>query len=96
MSDGFNGANMFERSELVCDAGWLSLDLGTRAAGNDSCGRLLLLTFLGEARKVSSRRATPGNALLHGEQTASATKAGNEKSQTKQTIKKPGLMNPAF
>ncbi|WP_233588232.1 hypothetical protein, partial [Herminiimonas sp. KBW02] len=32
---------------------------GTRAAGNDSCGRLLLLTFLGEARKVSSRRATP-------------------------------------
>ena len=70
-SDGSNGANMSERSELVCDAGWLSLDLGTRAAGNDSCGRLLLLTFLGEARKVSSRRATPGNALLHGERTAS-------------------------
>jgi len=87
---------MFERSELVCDAGWLSLALGTRVAGDDSCGRLLLLTFLGEARKVSSRRATPGNALPHEEQTASATKAGNEKSQTEQTIKKPGLMNPAF
>jgi len=33
---------------------------------------------------------------LHEERAASATKAGNEKSQTKQTIKKPGLMNPAF
>jgi hypothetical protein len=48
--------------------------LGTRVAGNDSCGRLLLLTFLGEARKVSSRRATPGNALLHGEKTALTSK----------------------
>jgi hypothetical protein len=37
-------------------------------------GRLSLLTFFGEAKKVSSRPATPGNALLHEERTASATK----------------------
>ena len=60
MSDGFNGANMFERSELVCDAGWQSLGLGTRVAGDDCCGRLSLLTFFGEAKKVSGCRAAPG------------------------------------
>ena len=73
MSDGFNGANMFERSELVCDAGWRSLGLGTRVAGDDCCGRLSLLTFFGEAKKVSGCRAAPGNALLHEEKTASPT-----------------------
>ena len=37
-------------------------------------GRLSLLTFFGEAKKVSSRPATPGNALLHEERTASTSK----------------------
>jgi hypothetical protein len=39
--------------------------------GDDCCGRLSLLTFFGEAKKVSGCRAAPGNALLHGERTAS-------------------------
>ena len=75
MSDGFNGANMFERSELVCDAGWQLLDLGTRVAGDDCCGRLSLLTFFGEAKKVSGCRAAPGKALLHEERTVSINDA---------------------
>jgi hypothetical protein len=37
-------------------------------------GRLLLLTFLGEARKVSGRRATPGILSQLEEGTVSATK----------------------
>ena len=37
-------------------------------------GRLSLLTFFGEAKKVSSRPATPGNAPLHEERTASTSK----------------------
>jgi len=41
-------------------------------------GRLSLLTFFGEAKKVSSRPATPGNALLHEERTASATRKPNK------------------
>jgi hypothetical protein len=55
-----------------------------------------MVLMLFALRVGSVCRATPGNALPHEEQTASATKAGNEKSQTKQTIKKPGLVNPAF
>jgi len=45
-------------------------------------GRLLLLTFLGETRKVSGCRATPGNALIHGEETKPATSIRNQISQT--------------
>jgi len=37
-------------------------------------GRLSLLTFFGKAKKVSSRPATPGNAPLHEERTASTSK----------------------
>jgi len=62
---------MFERSELVCDAGWRSLGLGTRVAGNDCCGRLSLLTFFGEAKKVSGCRAAPGKPSLIEENKAS-------------------------
>ena len=36
-------------------------------------GRLSLLTFFGEAKKVSGRRATPGILSQFEEQTASAT-----------------------
>jgi hypothetical protein len=64
---------MFERSELVCDAGWRSLGLGTRVAGDDCCGRLSLLTFFGEAKKVSGCRAAPGNPSMIEENTASST-----------------------
>jgi len=50
---------LFERSEFRSFP-----DLDAAAAGTPkglrTCGRLLLLTFLGEARKVSSRRAIPG------------------------------------
>jgi len=41
-------------------------------------GRLSLLTFFGEAKKVSGRRATPGNALLHGERTTSTRKSNQQ------------------
>ena len=47
-------------------------------------GRLSLLTFFGEAKKVSSRPATPGNALLHEERTASISTANQTHN------KKPG------
>jgi hypothetical protein len=50
--------NMSERSEFISFPVLPATLLGTRRAA--SCGRLLLLTFLGETRKVSSRRATPG------------------------------------
>jgi hypothetical protein len=36
-------------------------------------GRLSLLTFFGEAKKVSGCRATPGNAPLHEERKDSAS-----------------------
>jgi hypothetical protein len=45
-------------------------------------GRLSLLTFFGEAKKVSGCRATPGNALIHGEETKPATSIRNQISQT--------------
>ena len=46
---------MFERSEFVSLPAWRIALTGTRRAA--SCGRLSLLTFFGEAKKVSSRRA---------------------------------------
>ena len=49
---------MFERSELFSFPVLSRLTAGTRRAA--SCGRLSLLTFFGEAKKVSGRRATPG------------------------------------
>jgi hypothetical protein len=44
-------------------------------------GRLSLLTFFGEAKKVSGRRATPSNAPLHGEKTQSVTKYWSQNQQ---------------
>jgi hypothetical protein len=55
-----------------------------------------MVLMLFALRVGSVCRATPGNALLHGEQTASATKAGNEKSQTKQTIKNAPISRGVF
>ena len=54
---------MSERSELFSFPVLSRLAVGTRRAA--SCGRLLWLTFLGEARKVSGRRATPGQVAKH-------------------------------
>ena len=48
-------------------------------------GRLSLLTFFGEAKKVSSRPATPGNALLHGERGESITSTRNQTINKKST-----------
>jgi hypothetical protein len=49
-------------------------------------GRLSLLTFFGEAKKVSGCRATPGNALLHEEQAAPITKTRNQTTNKKARI----------
>ncbi len=48
---------MFEAQRVPFVARFWLHDIGVVS---DACGRLLLLTFLGETRKVSSRRATPG------------------------------------
>ncbi|MFJ7567997.1 hypothetical protein ACIQW9_13650 [Herminiimonas sp. NPDC097707] len=45
--------------------------------GQRLCGRLLLLTFLGDAGKVSSRRATPGNPSNNEAPVKSATATCN-------------------
>ena len=50
--------NLFERSEFVSFPALPFTFSGTRRAA--ALRRLLLVTFLGEARKVTSRRATPG------------------------------------
>jgi hypothetical protein len=52
---------LFERSEFHSLPDRRAAFMGT-PKGQRLCGRLLLLTFLGEARKVSSRRATPGKS----------------------------------
>src|SRR5579864_1617300 len=50
--------NLSERSELFFFPFWRPLN--GNPAGAAACGRLLLLPFLGEARKGSGCRATPG------------------------------------
>jgi hypothetical protein len=60
---------LFERSEFRPLPIFCFAQTGT-PQGLRLRGRLLLLTFLGETRKVSGCRAAPGNALLHGERTA--------------------------
>jgi len=52
--------NMSERSELVSFPDFGPAAAGTRRAV--ACGRLSLLTFFGETKKVSGRRATPGKS----------------------------------
>ena len=64
---GVFGRSEFRPLPIFCPA-----QTGT-PQGQRRRGRLLLLTFLGETRKVSGCRATPGNALLYGEKTPSAT-----------------------
>jgi hypothetical protein len=51
--------NLSERSEFVSLPDLCATTPGT-PKGLRTCGRLLLLTFLGEARKVSGCRAAPG------------------------------------
>jgi len=60
---------LFERSEFRPLPIFCPAQTGT-PKGQRRRGRLSLLTFFGEAKKVSGRRTTPGNALRHGEQTA--------------------------
>jgi len=50
--------NMSERSELVSLPERRTAFMGTRRAA--SSGRLFWVTFFGEAKKGTSRRATPG------------------------------------
>ncbi|RJX33032.1 MAG: hypothetical protein C4516_03030 [Oxalobacter sp.] len=47
---------LFERSEFFCFPLWPSRQRGSQRRR----GRLFWLTFFGETKKVSSRRATPG------------------------------------
>jgi len=63
---------LFERSEFRPLPIFCFAQTGT-PQGLRLRGRLLLLTFLGETRKVSGCRAAPGNAPNHGEPTASPT-----------------------
>ncbi|TFI10237.1 hypothetical protein E4P32_01450 [Herbaspirillum sp. 3R11] len=51
---------MSERSEFVSLPDLSAAPTGTPQSGAANRGRLSLLTFFGEAKKVSSRRATPG------------------------------------
>jgi hypothetical protein len=52
--------NLSERSEFVSLPDLCVAPTGTPRSGAANRGRLSLLTFFGEAKKVSSRRATPG------------------------------------
>jgi hypothetical protein len=65
-----------ERSEFRPLPIFCSAQTGT-PQGQRRRGRLSLLTFFGEAKKVSGRRATPGNPSLHGAKTPSATNKRN-------------------
>jgi len=71
---------LFERSEFRPLPIFCPAQTGT-PQGQRRRGRLSLLTFFGEAKKVSGRRATPGILSQLEEQTASATKVGKEKSK---------------
>jgi hypothetical protein len=55
--------NLSERSEFVSPPDLRLMTPGT-PEGLRTCGRLSLLTFFGEAKKVSSCRATPGEGLI--------------------------------
>ncbi|TFI10093.1 hypothetical protein E4P32_00660 [Herbaspirillum sp. 3R11] len=54
---------MSERSEFVSLPDLCVASTGTPRSGAANRGRLSLLTFFGEAKKVSSRRATPGKVV---------------------------------
>jgi len=51
---------MFERSEFVSHPTGARLIWGPANGGQRLCDRLSLLTFFGEAKKVSGCRADPG------------------------------------
>jgi len=55
--------NLSERSEFVSLPDLCVASTGTPRSGAANRGRLSLLTFFGEAKKVSSRRATPGKVV---------------------------------
>jgi len=71
---------LFERSEFRPLPIFCPAQTGT-PKGQRRRGRLSLLTFFGEAKKVSGCRATPGNAPLHGEKTQSVTKYWSQNQQ---------------
>ena len=52
--------NVSERSEFVSPPDWQPPHLGTRQRRATALRRLSLLTFFGEAKKVSGCRAAPG------------------------------------
>ncbi|MBF8176083.1 hypothetical protein [Herminiimonas contaminans] len=68
---------VFERSEFRPLPIFCPAQTGT-PQGQRRRGRLSLLTFFGEAKKVSGCRATPGNPTLHEERTSSPTKIRNQ------------------
>jgi len=72
---------MSERSELFSLPD-LCLPAPGTPKGLRPSGRLLLLTFLGEARKVSGCRATPGKPSLIEERKESATQAKTDQALT--------------
>jgi hypothetical protein len=53
--------NLSERSEFVSLPDLSAAPTGTPRSGAANRGRLSLLTFFGEAKKVSGCRAAPGN-----------------------------------
>jgi len=83
--------NLSERSEFVSLPDLCVASTGTPRSGAANRGRLLWLTFLGETRKVSSCRATPGEGLIE-ERSTSVThkqKSGqNTKNKTQSSSPK--------
>ncbi|RFB67316.1 hypothetical protein DZB54_19260 [Herbaspirillum sp. 3R-3a1] len=59
-SNRIKKGNLSERSEFVSLPDLSAAPTGTSRSEAANRGRLSLLTFFGEAKKVSSRRATPG------------------------------------
>ncbi|MFJ9451199.1 hypothetical protein [Herbaspirillum sp. NPDC101397] len=81
---------MSERSEFVSSPDLCLTTPGT-PKGLRTCGRLLLLTFLGEARKVSSCRATPGEGLIEERTTFINAQQASRNNRTKKAANKGGL-----
>jgi hypothetical protein len=60
-SNRIKKGNLSERSEFVSLPDLSAAPTGTPRSGAANRGRLSLLTFFGEAKKVSGCRAAPGN-----------------------------------
>ncbi|TFI20086.1 hypothetical protein E4P30_22880, partial [Herbaspirillum sp. 3C11] len=64
-----------------------------KSEGPGSRGRVSLLTFFGETKKVSSCRATPGEGLIE-ERTASATTHTKSEQQNKKSRQQRRPLHP--